>query len=295
MKSYWGVEHGEISKTFIPGHGYVKASEIVARTGKEGLRHAVTHQKVDRKITQWATERENRQAHANVKELRNHVKDVQANGKILPSKHKGVTWIQPSATRSMEMKQQGLEAYAIKVGGRKSGDKIMVVPKGSSESTVNHELAHLKPKRSGYRFQQVLSTGSSTMREEARADMATGLHRSYYGTRGAKKQPDSGYVGAARSEKDRKGYENFENMQNRFNFAHDEKLDKFKAEPVNEYRRIQNKIYEARVRSGKPVFRGNQYVDDSKRRRAIVYGGGAGTAVAASAYGLRKYQKGKKK
>lgn len=292
MKSYWGIEHGEVAKTFVPGQGYVKATDIVRVAGKSGLRKIVRTQrseKITQKLAEQKYAREAKEAHS---ETVAHIKEMRAQGKVKPSSVKGVEFIEPNAGHSMQMKAQGLGAYAMRIGSRKHGQKVMIVPKNSPRNIVEHELAHLTPNRSGHRMYQLTENGKKTMREEARADMASGSYRSYHGTRGAKKNPNTGYVHAAADDKARAIYNHNEVAQQPFGaLFRDESKEKFGAEQMQNYREVQDKIYNARVRSGKRVFRGNQYVDDLKRRRAIAAGVVGAPVAAGGGYGFHRYKK----
>lgn len=285
---------GKVSKTFIPGKGYVSATKLVEVGGKRALRRAVHGQKAEQYVVRRQEARHFQEYRAADKAHKDLVADIGQKGKELPSPMKGTAFLQPNWAKEAEMKSVNIEAFAIKRGGRKNGQAVMVVPKNATKDTVNHEMAHLTPKRSGYRLHQVLSDPKKLMREEGRAEMATRSKGGYYKTDAP---GTSGYIQMARNEDVR----SFANMQDKMRRGNVLGEGKYSKESLDEFRGVQDKIYQARrargrdtfVIGGDKKFRGNQYVDDKKRRkvRAGLVALGGGTAVGGGGYSAYRWNK----
>jgi hypothetical protein len=281
-----------IAKTFIPGRGYISAARLVEVGGKGALREAVQTQKKEKRYVKYQEEKHfkgYKDAHEQHKKA---IAEIARDGKEVKSPVKGVRFLEPGGALAEEMKRGGMEGFAIKAGSRRGGDRVMVAPRGSTKNTIDHEVAHLAPKRSGYRFYTVVQNGKTTMREEARADMATRHRGSYYDTRTSGKKAQSGYVSAAKSPERQRAMADWERSQEPYNgLFQRESQRKFSEEPVAAYREVQDKIYNSRVRSGKPVFHGNKYVDDHKRRRAYAATIVGAPVMASGGYGYHKFKK----
>lgn len=286
--------YGVISKTFIPGKGYVSATKLVETGGKGALRRAVKGQKAEQYMVRRQEARHFQGYRAADKAHKDLVDQIGQKGKELPSPMKGTAFLQPNWAKEAEMKSANIEAFAIKRGGRRNGQAVMVVPKGATKDTVNHEMAHLTPKRSGYRLHQVLNDPKKLMREEGRAEMATRSKGGYYKTDAP---GTSGYIQMARNE-DIRSAANFQDKSNRGDVFGQGKYTK---ETLEEFKGVQDKIFEARrargrdtfVIGGDKKFRGNQYVDDKKRRkvRAGLVALGGGTAAGGGGYSAYRWNK----
>ena len=107
----------------------------------------------------------------------------------------------------------------------------------------------------------------------------------------------SGYIQMARDEDVR----SFANMQDKMQRGDILGQGKYSKESMDEFRGVQDKIYQARrargsdtfVIGGDKKFRGNQYVDDKKRRkvRAGLVALGGGTAVGGGGYSAYRWNK----
>jgi len=292
--SAWNVDHGIVSKTFIPGKGYVSATKLVQESGKPALRTAVRNQRAA-KSRVAAEEKAHFQEYRSQHDLNTKLLDqLERKGKARPSPKAGVAFAEPDFMTGMTMKAQNMEAFAMHTGGRR-GRRVMVVPPGSSQHTVNHEIAHLTPKRSGYRLFQILGDGKRLMSEEARAEMASGSKLSYY-RNATPAQAGSGYTQAAVSPEAQRILRSHEEQKALWNKVPDKKM--FTDESMDAFRRTQDKIHAARKRpaayTAPREFHGNQYVDEKKqrktRRNIMIFGGGAG-AAGAGGYGFHRYKK----
>lgn len=284
------VRQTKVSKTFIPGRGYVSATKLP----KSQLRMTVHTQRAAKARVRDEEARHFQAYRAADKAHKDLVADVGRKGTELPSPMKGTAFLQPNWAKEAQMKSVNIEAFAIKRGGRKNGQAVMVVPKGATKDTVNHEMAHLTPKRSGYRLHQVLNDPKKLMREEGRAEMATRSRGAYYKTDGPS---TSGYIDMARDDNVR-ALANFQDKSNRGDVFGQGKYTK---ETLEEFKGVQDKIFEARrargrdtfVIGGDQKFRGNQYVDDKKRRkvRAGLVALGGGTAAGGGGYSAYRWNK----
>jgi hypothetical protein len=308
MISFWGVEHGVVSKTFIPGKGYISASKLpkneyrmINRNRKAATRRVANEEK--KHFDQYRSDD---------KDLKNMLSDLATRGRQQDSPVKGVVYQEPDFFSGLQMKQQNMDAFAVKRGSRRHGPKVMVVPKNARPETMQHELGHLTPNRSGYRLWTITRDGNKIMREEARADMHTQRRGSYYKT---DTHPDSGYVQAARDPFARGIHEANER---RINAAQGRPFSgKFSEESMDNYRQVQDRIQGARERGNRMPFqgdsrnfRGNQYVDDKKQRRTsnarrtwneinprykrIAAATGIGAGAGGGGYGAYRYNKRKK-
>lgn len=100
----------------------------------------------------------------------------------------------------------GTGGIASRYGGRSSGVSTIVLPRGgapgmNTAQTIQHEMAHATPNRSSWRLHQVLNDSVKHGREEARADMASGLNH----VRAADPGHVSGYHAGARSRSQARG------------------------------------------------------------------------------------------
>lgn len=284
------VRQTKVSKTFIPGKGYVSATKLP----KGQLRMVVRNQRAAKARVRDEEARHFQAYRKTDKEQKDLLAEIGQKGKELPSPMKGTAFLQPNWAKEAQMKSVNIEAFAVKRGGRRSGQAVMVVPKGATKDTVNHEMAHLTPKRSGYRLHQVLSDPKKLMREEGRAEMATRSKGAYYKTDAP---GTSGYIQMARDEDVR----SFANMQDKMRRGNIFSEGKYSKESMDEFRGVQDKIYQARrargrdtfVIGGDKKFRGNQYVDDKKRRkvRAGLVALGGGTAVGGGGYSAYRWNK----
>lgn len=94
----------------------------------------------------------------------------------------------------------GTGGITSRYGGRRDGVSTIVIPRGGTEGmsaaqTLQHEMAHATPNRSSWRMHQVLNDSMKHGREEARADLASGLNH----VRAAGPDHVSGYHAGARS------------------------------------------------------------------------------------------------
>ena len=297
MISVWGVNHGEvIAKTRLPNGSWVKASSLT----KTELRAANKGRKageLKRKTDDDAKFREYANSQRDMKKMLDDIRD----GKTPDWTNKqGMVFTTPNKQAEREMQQANMSAFATSFGGRK-GKKVMVVPKGSEPETVDHEIAHLTPKRSSYRLHQVISDPKRIPREEARAEMSANHRGGYW--RNKDTEPSSGYGAAARSPFKRQMYRAVEEMQG-LSGGFDKKI--FTQEGMKLYRSTQDQIHRANPNRlppmgtkgySNPKFRGNQHVDEkgqkkgNARRNLTLLGGG----TAAGGYGVYRYNKGKKK
>lgn len=272
-----------VKKSFVPGKGWVPASKL----GKQGLKQAAGSRAVERQTGRRAEEEkykfeEYRAWHDSMKE---HAKEVKRGGPMM-SGPRGSVMYGPGKSGMRE----GVDAYAFQLGGRR-GERIMVVPKGTKEDVVRHEMEHLRPKRSSYRLFTNLSDAEKSMREEARADMFSRHPGRYYkGTAKDREAAGSGYTEAANSE-DAARVQRWNGL-----IQGDERHVKmFMDEGLGAYRKTQDKI----AASGKFKFRGasefhgNQHVDEKGQKRfgrklTYIAGGSAAGGGGYAAYKFRR-------
>ena len=183
-----------VAKSFIPGQGYVSASKMprtqlrqLAHGGRRWMQHG---QKL-------AEEQHSERAHL---DAANHRAFMDQHKSFHSTKGK----VQPRVLADLTMNREAgahTAAFAMKTGGRRAPGAVYQRP-GATRSTIEHEHAHIEPKRTGYRLQQqILTNPRKRMREEARADYLGGQHY-----RDAPHQGDSGYMDGARSERSRRNY-----------------------------------------------------------------------------------------
>jgi hypothetical protein len=274
---------GDVEKSFIPGKGWVKAVEA----GKPALRQAQWDRpmyKVHAK-TEARAEARKYQEHDNA--VRAHIKEMKAGSKKTETRGKAER-VTPGFAHDIGMKSSGIKAYAVHAGGRK-GQRMIVAPKGTSKPTMKHEMAHITPKRSGYRLYKILDDPKKAMREEARADMMSGHTGDYHKAKGLlSRQTGSGYTASARSEARRTVIENQQRATG--------KAPMFSKEGVGAYRETQDKIAGARgyTPKGAPA-KGTKAAENTKNRylkQQVAIGGG--TVATGATYGTYKLHQRKK-
>lgn len=277
---------GAIRKSFVPGKGWVKATEVPKTALKRAAgpgRQGRAQWKQNSKDADFAAKQEYKEHERSVRGLL----DTMRNGGKTTTVTRGgktVEHIQPSGFTSMQLKASGLKAFATHTGGRK-GHRTIVEPKRADKTTRRHETAHITPKRSGYRLHQILKDPKKAMREEARADMASRHVGDYYKKKGTfSRQSTSGYTSSARRNSSRLV------IQSRV--AGSGKGHLFEKGPVSEYRKTQDKIAAARgyTKTGKPAkgtYHAKHWKNQKAKKQAAVVGVGAPTLGYA---GYKEYE-----
>lgn len=270
---------GLVTKSFIPGKGWVKATDV----GAQGLREAARKRPKHFKDAKTKAKSESAEYREHDDAVREHIADMKKGGRVKPLKsarraeHAEATWMEGQSMKAT----QGVKAYAVHAGGRK-GERMIVAPKGTDRTTFNHELAHVRPKRSGYRLYKIIKDPKKLMKEEARADMSSGHVGDYHGYKPKlSRRTKSGYTGMARSENQRA-------MQERASQVRGDPRKMYTKESVNNYRKVQDKIAGARgydPKTGVPPKGSNtknMYRKENAARRAA-----AGVAVVGTGAAIR--------
>jgi hypothetical protein len=261
----------KVKKSYVPGKGFIPASAIP----KAELR-ALAHggRKAGQRIVRAKAKADNdtfKSTHADLKKL---AQELQTKGRT--SRTPSGALHHSVSNLDINTYSPGTQAFAFKTGGRRAPGYLVTAP-GASGHIMAHEAAHLMPKRSAYRtHHQLVEDGAKSMREEARADMASGDKSGYYANREAKRTK-SGYVEAANSEYAR-------STQYRHSDEHRAKM--FTPESMDAFRSTQDRIHANRGPNYK--FKGNQYVDEAgnkKARNHQLLVNGATAAGVAGLYG----------
>ena len=215
-----------VQKSWIPGQGYVSASKMPRKQLRElahgGRKWMAADQKMAEEIHSDDSHMRAASARAFMDEHGSfHSTKGAARPRTLPNKIISRT------------AGEHTEAFAMKTGGRRGPGAVYARP-NASQATLAHEQAHITPKRSGYRLQQILNSPRKTMAEEARADYLSGQHY---------KSPhadESGYAQAARSDANRKV------MQSRM--PDDRQRAMFNRPSTTAYRNVQDRMQRAGTR-----------------------------------------------
>lgn len=164
MYSYWGIDHGAVSKSYIPGKGWVSA----AKAGKNTLNAAA---KAGKKSNRYTGMRGVAQSD---EFLRHSMSDLKAMERGVRTKrvHDLGRGRKVNIRESRDM-PPGMEAFAYMRGKNRN----IVVKPGADPKFVKHEFSHVTPKnRKSHRMAQINRDPKKAMREEARADMAGGMN-----------------------------------------------------------------------------------------------------------------------
>lgn len=163
-----GAYRTEVSKTYVPGKGFQSASKL----GVQGLKAAAKA----RKQPQPTFRQQN--AHV-ISTINANKKLAQGVGGSNPVAMKGkrgtVTRLTTTRRKLVSASGGDLQGVAFHTGGRR-GPRTYVTTPGKSKALQAHELQHVAPKRSSWRYNQVLADPKKHMAEEARADVAAGNH-----------------------------------------------------------------------------------------------------------------------
>jgi hypothetical protein len=161
MKSAFGIDHG-ISKSYLPGKGYVAANTL-GRAGKKALGEHVAYSRV------W-------RGNSGGSKFAEAAKYRKAKGRKLwegfktPMNRKVSVNTKPNLTSE---DNPGLAGYA-RANGR-GGGMVKVFPHAHASpedvaTTVRHETAHITPKRNIVRLHERTNEPIRSGREEGRAD-----------------------------------------------------------------------------------------------------------------------------
>lgn len=176
MISYWGIEHGEVTKSYVPGKGWIPATKL---TPKQRAKVPGGHEEAKGVSYKDLTWRANHNQHK---------QNIAANQHMVGIKQSA--W-GPS------------RAGTYRVGGKKTGRSTVMGSANNGKDLkylLRHEDQHAKVQRSSYRLhRQIAGSPKKTMREEARADQFSGAAP----WRKAQSN-DSIYASAARYQRDAK-------------------------------------------------------------------------------------------
>lgn len=276
---------GLVTKSFVPGKGWVKATDVGARE----LRSAA--KKRPEYFRKQKLKDKNHPYRADSRIISETMDEIERSSTLLMKGPKNSTLLQPWDENIMP---PSMAAFAVQSGGRR-GRRIMVIPDNTPEHVVRHEMAHVTPKRSGYRLWQTQKDPKLAMREEARADMAGGGTGQYYRRFHNNEETATAYSASAADKK------NARTM--RLNFAASpNRHAMYKEDALDGYRMVQDRIATAQRRTGYPApsgssiarggskkFNGNQYVDDKKVRRRKIKIITAESLTGGAAGGLGGY------
>lgn len=183
------VGYGVVSKSFIPGRGWIPATKVsrreltaLARGGRaDAARKA-------RAANQGANQ-----------EFKDHISALTDFTSQHGSYHSTKGSVRPRVLADEVIDDAAgphIAAFASKLGGRRAPG-VVYARNSATERTIRHEHAHVTPKRSAYRVYQIGVSPRRTMAEEGRADYTAGSH--YKDFRGE----GSAYAAAAANEKNR--------------------------------------------------------------------------------------------
>ena len=274
----------EIAKTYIPGKGWVKAID----QPKSVLREAAHGGRAqDARVRAFKEKKDHdtyRQTHKGLKELGEQLKgSSHINTVKVPT---GAMHHEASSRHIDQLTGGGVQAFAFKTGGRRAPGHL-VTTKDADPGIVAHERAHLSPKRTAYRMHHQLTNNVGAMKEEARADMASGDPRGYHGDHRSKgSNALTGYTEAARDE----GARLIQQTHN----PHKHKM--WSKESMEGYRQTQDQIN--RARGGTPQtaapYKPQPQPKRSKTRHItadnIVRGASGAGIAGAGVYGAKKYR-----
>ena len=156
MESAFGVDHGAVFKSYVPGVGY-KPAKALDYAERHILHNATMGAKTQRKSGKGTPEQ--------VARLR---QKIWMNRKeIWPgTKTKRGTLTRVITSRS---ETGGVGGYSQPDG--RGGGRVAIAADADFKTTSRHEMAHIKPKRNPVRMQERLAPGSRRLgREEGRAD-----------------------------------------------------------------------------------------------------------------------------
>lgn len=171
MISAFGVDHGEVSKSLVPGKGFVSASTLGAKKLREVTKpgqYASRGLSRKQKDAQYALKANNDLFGGRESEIFS-----------MPKGKKGKLHISDAP----DLAGTGLGAVAFKTGGKDGQRRILMGPdaeflgRKDLKRLKEHEIAHVTPgKRTSWRMASIASDPKKIMREEGRADMVAGLH-----------------------------------------------------------------------------------------------------------------------
>lgn len=220
-----------VTKSYIPGKGWVKATEA----GSKALRNAQGAHGNARGMTA---------EHVKVKDQMKAGRDFleELKGDRLSATHsktKRGNKVTTHTINQSDMDSTGLGAFTLYRGGRR-GERHVVTAPNTPKFVEAHETAHTTPKRSNYRMSQITSDPAKVAREEARADWVAGqkYHKMAGPVRaGLKGEEQSAYASSA-------GHGSF-----RRNFAQRNKAGLhqglYSRRNMRNYRTTQNKLDDA--------------------------------------------------
>lgn len=249
------LQRKQVEKSFVPGKGWVSATQVSRGALRNAAKNRPRWKAKMKRRAEEASDAAHGRAEAQQTQVRNWREGKPLKG--VPSGH------EPDDFTMLQMALGGTDAFTARVGGRRGGG-VIVAPPGVPKRIVQHERAHLEPKRTAYRFRQVIDDPKKLQREEARADMAGGM---YFRDPKLKFKHSSGYTRAARDEGERIMRENtWGNAAG----AESTSARMWSQDAVAEYRQVQDKIAS---RSKKYKWNGNQYVTRDGQKRTGVTGG----------------------
>ena len=159
-----------IIKSYVPGKGFIKATQL----GSKGLRNAAAA----RKMPVRSFRQQNAHVINNIagnKKLADKLTAAAAKPTIVKGKRGGITRLTTTSSAFTNAQAHGAEGIAFHTGGRR-GQRMYVAVSNSKPALAAHEMQHLAPKRSSWRYNQVLADPKKHMAEEARADVLAGNH-----------------------------------------------------------------------------------------------------------------------
>lgn len=167
--SYWGIDHGSVSKAYLGGGRWVPAVQAGAKQMRAARGAHAAAKGRSAMDQQWLD---------NISRLDSQIKGLT---KPIVRRRRTVTAPNGHKVARTDVRAQpatGMDAFAYMSG--KNSRNIMVGPTASKKQArmiTQHEMAHLSPKnRTAYRLGQITRDNTKTMREEARADMAAGQY-----------------------------------------------------------------------------------------------------------------------
>lgn len=175
MRSAWGIDDGQVSKSRIPGRGF-KAITAMTSGERDKLRASMIHAP-GRRSSHWSARQD--------PQLRD-VKSTMKDNNLMRMRIAGDTNIRRPTKGVVDVKTTAHGATAAIYGPKKGpqrGVYLLRGPKGGGKKIREHELLHTK-NRSSWRLAQIENDAGKLAREEARVDTLSGTHKMLHLTSG---------------------------------------------------------------------------------------------------------------
>lgn len=157
MTSAFGVDHGYVSKSFVPGQGFKAANKL-----DDVERHIVRNATLGGKAARTKTGSSEKKA------VRR-----QGEGKNRTKIYEGVRTDRGKLTKVVANRRQtgaGPQVQGFSQPDGRGGGRVVIHDDADFKTTARHEMAHITPKRNPVRFFERTKDSNRLGREEGRAD-----------------------------------------------------------------------------------------------------------------------------